>query len=296
MASERSSSRFPGAHAALDAAAYAVIGAPLDATTSHRSGTDAGPTAIRAAARGFEDYDRPTDARFSDAAVADRGDVEPWGDVAGSIDYLHDVVETVLDRDGAASQREPVPILLGGEHTVSLAGIRALDPDVVVALDAHLDLREEYAGRELSHATVTRRALETADRAVIVGARSGSEDGWRSADDRDDVTVVEPDAVAEWRPDFADDASVYLSLDIDVVDPGFAPATGTPEPFGLPPATVRELIGVIAPHAVGFDVVEVTDADTGETATLAAKLLRRFVHDHAAAGGAGTGSAVEPRD
>jgi agmatinase len=282
-----------------------VIGAPLDATTSHRSGTEAGPAAIRAAARGFEDYDRPTDARFSERAVADRGDVQPWGDVGESVDYLQDVIETVVFRDGSiddaanGNRDDVVPLLLGGEHTVSLAGVRALEPDVFLALDAHLDLREEYAGREVSHATVTRRALEAADRAVIVGARSGSEDGWQFAEEREDVTVLPPDAVAEWTPDIEPDESVYLSLDIDVVDPGFAPATGTPEPFGLSPATVRDLIGEIAPHSVGFDVVEVADGDTGETATLAAKCLRRFVHDHAAAGGAagaGSGAAAEPRD
>jgi agmatinase len=288
MASERSSSRFPGAHAALESAAYAVIGAPLDATTSNRSGTGAGPRAIRTAARGFEDYDRPTDARFSEHAVTDRGDVQPWGDVEECVSYLQDVVETVVARDGSTDdsrdveREDVVPLLVGGEHTVSLAGVRALDPDVFLTLDAHLDCRQEYGGREVSHATVTRRALETADRAVVVGARSGSKAGWQFVDENDAVTVVDPADAAQWQPKIAPEESLYLSLDVDVVDPGYAPATGTPEPFGLSPETVRDLVTRIAPQAVGFDVVEVADGDTGETATLAAKLLRRFVHDHAA--------------
>jgi agmatinase len=301
MASERSSSRFPGAHAALETAAYAVLGAPLDVTTSHRSGTDAGPRAIRNAARGFEDYDRPTDASFSDRAVTDHGDVQPWGDVTESIAYLQGRLETVLDRDDGTDDAVTegdavVPLMLGGEHTVSIAGVRALDPDVFVALDAHLDCRAEYAGRELSHATVTRRALETAGRAIVIGARSGSEAGWQYAADRDDVTVVPPDAAADWTPELGVEESVYLSLDVDVLDPGFAPATGTPEPFGLSPATVRDLVTRIAPRAVGCDVVEVTDADTGETAALAAKLLRRFVHDHAAASAGEADASAEARD
>jgi agmatinase len=261
------------------------------------------------AARGFEDYDRATDARFSDHHVTDHGDVQPWGDVGESVDYLQDVLEAVIrrekTRDGqhenAASDDaddandDVVPLVLGGEHTVSLAGVRALDPDVFVALDAHLDCREEYAGREVSHATVTRRALETADRAVVIGARSGSEAGWQYAEDNAAVTVVDPADAAEWQPEIDADESVYLSLDVDVVDPGFAPATGTPEPFGLSPETVRDLITRIAPRSVGFDVVEVADGDAGETATLAAKLLRRFVYDHASARGRSTATA-EARD
>jgi agmatinase len=158
--------------------------------------------------------------------------------------------------------------------------VRALEPDALVALDAHLDLRDSYAGAELSHATVTRRALEVVDETVILGARAGSEVGWERADAAD-VTVVEPGDVGAWDPASVD-GEVYLSVDVDAADPAFAPGTGTPEPFGLDPATMREVVRGVAPRAVGVDVVEVTDRDDGQAATLAAKLLRRFVHDHAA--------------
>jgi agmatinase len=169
--------------------------------------------------------------------------------------------------------------VVGGEHAVSVAGVRATDPDAFVALDAHLDLREAYAGDPLSHATVTRHALETADEAVVVGARAGSESEWNRAA-RGDVTVIEPSRVADWDPELNAER-VYLSVDVDAFDPGFAPGTGTREPFGLTPREGRRVVRTLAPLAAGFDVVETTDRDDGQTATLAAKLLRTFVHAHA---------------
>ncbi|MFB6307852.1 MAG: agmatinase family protein [Haloarculaceae archaeon] len=263
---------FPGALAERAHADYALVGAPLDASTSFQPGTRFGPRRIRHAAEAFDDYDHHTDRQFTDCAVYDHGDVGPTEDVGEYLIYLEGVLSDY--RDAGA-----VPLLLGGEHTVSLAGVRAVDPDVFVALDAHLDLRESYAGNPLSHATVTHHALETADRAVIVGARTGSEAEWRRAE-AEDVTVVEPDAVGDWAPDL-DGERVYFSVDIDAADASVAPGTGTPEPFGLSAREMHRLVRSIAPHADAFDVVEVNDRDDGQAATLAAKLLRAFVYAHA---------------
>jgi Arginase/agmatinase/formimionoglutamate hydrolase, arginase family len=157
---------------------------------------------------------------------------------------------------------------------------------VLVVVDAHLDLRDAYDGTPWSHACVTRRALDDlVDRVVIVGARAGSAAEWERAD-ADDVTVVTPEDARAWvdglTPDRFADESVYLSVDIDGFDPGFAPGTGTPEPFGLAPREGRDLVRAIAGHADGFDVVEVTDRDDGQAASLAGKLLREFVRTHAA--------------
>jgi len=263
---------FPGANADRADADYAVVGAPLDASTTFRPGTRFGPRHVRHCATPFDDFDHHTGQQFTDLAVHDHGDIAPASDVSEYLTFLEGVVADYC-RDSA------VPILLGGEHTVTVAGVRAVDPDVFVCLDAHLDLRECYAGNPLSHATVTRHALDVADRAVILGARTGSEAEWERADVAA-VDVVPPEDVAAWTPDF-DDESVYLSLDIDAVDPGFAPATGTMEPFGLTPREVRRVVRAVAPVADGFDVVEVTDDDEGQTAALAAKCLRAFVFAHA---------------
>ncbi|MFB6073649.1 MAG: arginase family protein [Haloarculaceae archaeon] len=263
---------FPGAATDPDAADYVVLGAPLDASTTFEPGTRFGPDRVRHYAQGFEDYDHHTGRRFSDLAVADHGDVAPTDDAEEYLTYLEGTLREYA-RDGT------VPLLVGGEHTVSVAAVRALDPEVVVVLDAHLDLRESYANNPLSHATVTRHALAVADRAVVVGARAGSEAEFERAG-TDDVTVVEPDAVTDWTPDL-DGERAYCSVDVDAADPGFAPGTGTKEPFGLTPAEMHRVVRAVAPHAVGFDAVEVNDRDDGQAATLAAKLLRAFVYAHA---------------
>ena len=274
---------FPGATADRDDARYVVVGAPLDVSTSFQPGTRFGPGRVRTFAESFDDYDRRTDRRFTDLGVHDAGDVDPWDDAP---DYLEFLSGTLTD----AVWDDAVPLLLGGEHTVSAAGVAAVDPDVFVCLDAHLDLRREYAGNEYSHATVTRRALETVDRAVILGARTGSPEEWDRAAAAD-VTVVPPEDVGEWTPEL-DGESVYLSVDVDAADPGFAPGTGTMEPFGLAPRDLRDAVRAVAPHADGFDVVEVNDRDDGQAAALGGKLLREFVFAHADADdGTGDGDA-----
>ena len=275
---------FPGANAERDDADYVIVGAPLDVSTTFQPGSRFGPDRIRRFAATYDDYDRRTDAHFSDRGVHDAGDVAAWDDAVEYLDHLRGELAAVA-LDGA------VPLTLGGEHTVSAAGVRATDPDVFVALDAHLDLRADYDGNPWSHACVTRRILDgdpgdagaavgdaTADRAVVLGARTGSPAEYDRAAG-DDVTVVSPEAVAGWESDFADE-DVYLSVDVDSADPAYAPGTGTMEPFGLTPRAMRDVVHAVAPHAVGADVVEVNDRDDGQAAALAGKLLREFVHAH----------------
>ena len=264
---------FPGASADPADAAYRVVGAPLDVSASFRPGARFGPRQIRQFARPFDDYDHRTDQHFSALGVADHGDVRAWDEAPDYLEYLEGVVADAV-REGA------VPLVLGGEHTVSVAGVRAVTPEVYVSVDAHLDLRTALDGNPWSHSTATRRALSVADRAVIIGARTGSREEWARAAEAD-VTVVPPDAVADWTPTF--EGSAYLSVDIDAADPGVAPGTGTPEPFGLASRDLRDVVRTVAPLADGFDVVEVNDHDDGQAATLAAKLLRAFVFAHAAA-------------
>jgi len=263
---------FPGAIADRADANYLLVGAPLDVSTTFRPGTRFGPRRVRHFAGTFDDYDHHTGLHFTDLGVHDGGDVGPRANVTEYLTYLRGTLDD-------ARETGAVPLLIGGEHTVSVAGVRAVDPDVFVCLDAHLDLRESYAGDPLSHATVTRHALDVADEAVVLGARTGSEAEWGRAD-RPDVTVVPPESVPDWTPSFGG-TSIYLSVDVDAADPGFAPGTGTPEPFGLAPREMRDVVRSVAPHVDGFDVVEVTDRDDGQAASLAAKLLRRFVYDHA---------------
>ncbi|PSP26749.1 agmatinase [Halobacteriales archaeon QH_2_65_14] len=264
---------FPGAGADRGDASYAIVGAPLDVSTTFRPGTRFGPRRLSHVAESFSDYDQYTDQRFTDLGVHDHGEIRPGDDAAEYLQFLRGTLADYADEGVVA-------LLVGGEHTVTVAGVRALDPDVYVCLDAHLDLRESYAGNPLNHATVTHHALQVADEAVILGARSGSEDGWNRAETDDSVTAIPPEEVPDWDPAFDADR-VYLSVDVDAADPGFAPGTGTPEPFGLEPRTMHDVVREVAPACVGFDVVEVNDRDDGQAPALAAKLLRAFVFAHA---------------
>lgn len=264
---------FPGATADVTDAGYVIIGAPLDVSSSFLPGSRFGPERIRKFARGFEDYDHRTGQTFTACGVSDYGDVRAWDDASEYLGYLEGVIGDVVSE-------EAVPIVLGGEHTVSVAGINAVEPDVYVCLDAHLDLRSSFDGNSLSHGTVTHHALSVVDEVVVLGVRSGSEDEWDRVSS-EPVTVVPPDDVDAWTPAFGSDATVYLSVDIDVADPSVAPATGTMEPFGLRPRELRSVIRAVAPQASGIDFVEVNDRDAGQTAVLAGKLLREFVYTHA---------------
>ncbi|ELZ29456.1 agmatinase [Halorubrum distributum] len=271
---------FPGATTDREAASYVVVGAPLDATTTFQPGTRFGPDRVRRFAETYDDYDRRTDSRFSALGVCDAGDVRPWDDVPAYLDHLAAELRSVVYDDAT-------PLLLGGEHTVTYAGVDAVDPDVLVVCDAHLDLREAYDGNPWNHACVTRRCLDDlgVDRAVIVGARTGSEAEWDRAAEAD-VEVVAPEDARGWldaldvEDEFGEDA-VYCSVDVDGLDPAYAPGTGTMEPFGLEPREVRDLVRAVAPRADGFDVVEVNDRDDGQAAAVAGKLLREFAHSHA---------------
>ncbi|WP_440770585.1 agmatinase [Natronorubrum sp. DTA28] len=259
---------------------FVVVGAPLDVSTTFQPGTRFGPRRIRTFAEPFDDYDHRTDQHFSALGVEDRGDVRAWDDAEAYLEYLEGTLRDIVWDDA-------VPLVLGGEHTVSLAGVRAVDPEVVVCLDAHLDLYEAYDGNELSHAAVMRRILEveSVEEVVLLGIRTGSEAEWERASE-DDVTVVPPEDVADWS--FGDrlrNQDVYLSVDIDAADPAYAPGTGTTEPFGLESREMRDLVREVAPHASGFDVVEVNDRDDGQAASLAGKLVREFVFSKATASG-----------
>lgn len=264
---------FPGARRGdgLDAS-YAIVGAPLERSTTFHPGTRFGPDRIRQRARGFEDFDRDTGRRFSELDIVDRGDVRGWQDAEAYLDFLAGEI-------GAASG---VPVVLGGEHTVSLAAVRATEPDAYVCVDAHLDLREAFDDDPWSHATVTHHVRERGIPTYLVGTRAGSEEEWARAEADVGVTVITPEELAERIPELgALDGDLYLSIDIDGVDPGFAPGTGTPEPYGLGPRDVRAVIRAVARSVVGADVVEVNDRDDGQAATLAGKFVRDIVFAHA---------------
>lgn len=265
-------------------ARYVVVGAPLDSTASYRGGTRFAPNAIRHASQYMETFSLRTGLDLEDISLADIGDIRVSEDVRASLQNIGDIVSQ-------ASLSGRVPVVLGGEHTVTLGALRALRPDLLVDFDAHLDLRDRLMGLDLSHGTFMRRALEELDfRLIVLGCRAISKEEIEYAEKNADRVrlVTAPDllkggpdegvkAVKDW---LGSSASAYVSIDMDVVDPACAPAVGNPSPGGI---GVVQLLDVISGTAngrfIGFDITEVTPLyDSGLTATQAAYIVLETIY------------------
>ncbi|KYH38533.1 MAG: hypothetical protein AYL28_003350 [Candidatus Bathyarchaeota archaeon B23] len=270
----------PPAHPFLEAstpyeeAEYVILGAPIDETSSHRRGARFAPQAIRRESLHLETYSPRTGLFFEDLKVADVGDVE-----ARSLEEALKLIEEVVEGIGRGGGR---PTMIGGEHTVTLAALRALRPHLVVSLDAHLDLRDRLLGLTLSHGTFMRRALEELDhRLLVVGCRALSKEELRYAEAHSDrVRVIgaweRPERLREAMAEWLESTSrVYVTVDMDVLDPSAAPAVGNPSPEGLSVEVLLNLLGeVLDGRVVGLDLVEVSPHyDSGGTSLLAAYII-----------------------
>jgi len=265
------------------AAAKAVLlGVPMDATVSFKPGARFGPLAVRNASYGLEEYSLELDRALDECRYFDSGNVWiPPGNVERSLALTAAAVAKVV-ADGK------IPLTLGGEHLVSLPAIQAVAaryPDLVVLhFDAHADLRQEFFGETHSHAAVFRRAYETVKPKNIYhfGIRSGDREEIAFGREHSNLFLYEILApLQQVLPSLAG-RPVYVSLDIDVVDPAFAPGTGTPEPGGCTSREILEAIhriGRSGVQIVGFDLVEIApDLDhSGITAMLGAKLVREVL-------------------
>jgi len=271
---------FADAEVGYQDALFVIFGVCYDETSTFRKGSSHGPNAIRTASWNFESYNLLTGVNFRNIPVHDYGNV--LLDAKAKPSEMVETVRTVADRfikDGK------IPILLGGEHSITPSVVHGFPKDIaVVSLDAHLDFREEYKGERFNHACTIRRVSDHVpiDNILVCGVRSAEKNEFDDAlrlglDIIDSIYInkkgMEPILSAIKRK--FSGKKIYLTIDIDAVDPGFAPGTGTPEPFGLSPFDILTLIDEIADRLIGFDVVEVSPPfDHGETAMLAAKLVR----------------------
>lgn len=260
-----------------DSARYVICGVPYDGTTSFKPGTRYGPKVIRELSWNFESWMDEAGCEFADIPLCDCGDLEigviPCEVVSGVRQAVEDLV-----CDGK------VPVLLGGEHSVTIGAVQAVQPDWYLVCDAHLDLREAFRGTPYNHACTTRRIIEEGvPNVVIIGARSGTADQYQYA--RDHVMLFTADRVREIGilrvieeiTSLVNGSRIYLSIDADVIDCCLTPGVGTPEPFGLNPLDIREVIRAFAAQTVAFDYMEVCDSDNGQTAAVAVQLIREFI-------------------
>jgi len=185
---------------------------------------------------------------------------------------------------------EKVPITLGGEHSISFPCVKALSKDtqiVAVLVDAHLDFRESYLGNEFGHACVARNIYRLGVPLIQIGIRSGTRDEYTQLLDSSVIYTMDQirragiDKILEDVLSVAKKRSICLSVDMDAIDPAYAPAVGNPEPYGMTPLEVRSVIRGLSPYGCGLDLVEITPQyDMGTSALVGAKLVRDFLFAH----------------
>ena len=260
-------------------ARIAIFGAPFDSTTSYRPGTRFASRTMRAESYGLETYSPYLDLDMEDARVFDGGDLELcFGDTEKALGDIEAFAAGIL-QDGK------LPFMIGGEHLVTLGAVRAAAkkyPDLcVLHFDAHTDLREEYLGARLSHASVIRRVWDILGDGRIwqFGIRSGMREEFAWAKQHTSLQpfgfrgLKEALQVLAGRP-------VYFTIDLDVLDPSVFPGTGTPEAGGVSFGALRWAVEQsTALHVVGCDLVELSphyDASGASTA-VALKVLREML-------------------
>jgi agmatinase len=251
--------------------AVALLGCPLDVTSSFRGGTKFAPDSIRRASWTLETYSPYLNEDLDEASFNDEGNLElRSGDLAFSLDLIESATAEAVE----GGRR---PLLLGGEHLLSFPALKGLVKHFsgiqVVHFDAHCDLRDEYEGQKLSHATVMKRVSELdKTRIFSIGVRSGTRQEFMKM-----VPVESPDSLLKG---LAPDVPVYITFDMDVFDPSLAPGVTTPEPGGL---TFKEVMAfffaLTGMNIVGADIVELSpDYDpTFVSSVTAAKVARELL-------------------
>ncbi|WP_028609489.1 agmatinase [Paenibacillus harenae] len=265
-----------------EASKAVIYGMPMDFTVSFRPGSRFGPPRIREVSIGLEEYSPYLDRSLEDIEYFDAGDLLlPFGNAARSLEIIGEFVRGVLN-DGK------MPVGLGGEHLVSWPVFQEVYkkyPDLaIIHFDAHADLREQYEGEPLSHSTPIRKAsgLMGGKNIYQFGIRSGSREEFQYA--RENINfhpfeVLEP--LKKVLPEL-EGRPVYLTIDIDVLDPSAAPGTGTAEAGGITSKELIEAVHAIARsgvNVVGCDLVEVAPAydPTEQTQIVAAKVIREML-------------------
>ncbi len=257
-----------------------LFGAGFDGTTSFRPGTRFAPAAIRNESFGIETYSPYQDRDMLDHSYFDSGDLElPFGDTSRAVEDITMRAEQIL-ADGKT------PFMIGGEHLVTLGSVMAVSKKYndlyIVHFDAHADLRDDYLGQKLSHACVLRRCHEIVGDGHIFqfGIRSGDREEFRFADEHTEMHKFCFDGLEETVEKLRG-KNVYLTVDLDVLDPSIFPGTGTPEAGGVTFDELRKALTLVCSRLdiVGCDVNELSPVydQSGVSTAVACKIIREML-------------------
>lgn len=278
---ERNVETFIGCDASYEEAKIVLFGAPFDSTTSYRPGARFGSSAIRHESFGLETYSPYQDEDLSDYKVFDSGDLELcFGSSEMALGDIEKHTEEIL-QDGK------MPLMLGGEHLVTLGAVRAVlqkYPQLhIIHFDAHADLRNDYLGVPLSHACVLRRCYELVGDGRIhqFCIRSGEKSEFAFAKEHTDMHPFDFEGLSNLAEKLrAENVPVYFTIDLDCLDPSLFPGTGTPEAGGV---SFTELLGaireVVKCNVVAADVNELAPMldMSGASTAVACKVVRELL-------------------
>lgn len=270
---------FIGLETSFDEAECVIFGAPMDSTTSYRPGTRFASSSMRQESFGLETYSPYQDKDLEDIKVFDGGDLElPFGNPRKALDIIKVTTKTII-------KANKLPCMIGGEHLVTLGAFEAVFekyPEIrVIHFDAHTDLRDEYLGEKLSHASVIRRIYDLIgdNKIYQFGIRSGEREEFYFAREHTNLNKFNftglSKAIAACRG-----YPVYFTIDLDVLDPSVFPGTGTPEAGGVTFMELLEAMIVVSElNVVAMDINELSpvyDQSGGSTA-VACKVLRELL-------------------
>lgn len=262
-----------------DSADIVVFGSPYDGTTSFRPGTRFAPNTMRNESYGLETYSPYLDLDLEDFQIFDAGDLDfPFGNTKKVLDMIEDFTDKVVNDN-------KTPIMIGGEHLVTLPAVKSVFKKYkdlhILHFDAHTDLREDYMGEKLSHATVIRRVWDfLGDNKIYqFGIRSGEKQEFEWSKEHTSLTKFNYDGLEDVVK-ILKDTPVYVTIDLDILDPSVFPGTGTIEPGGISFKDMMSIISLIKGlNIVGADVVELSPHydNTGASTAVACKVLRELV-------------------
>ncbi len=273
---------FSGLQKPFDKARYVVFGVPFDVTSTYRTGARFMPNAVRQASLNIETFSFRAGIDVEDLPIHDAGDLHVSTDTKQTVEMTKLVVEDIL----AAGK---MPIAIGGEHTITLGILKGYGEKAkktaIVSFDAHLDLRKEYSGLKLSHTTFMRlineetkpaKIIEVGTRSVckeeLAYARKAGIEFFTSQQIRQEGSEG---AIAQLKHKLAPYENIYLSVDMDIVDPAYAPAVQNPEADGVSTSKLLDIVCALCDkRVVGFDCLEIAPIyDQGISAIAAAKVM-----------------------